>query len=197
MYEAGYLPSIIMFKSKTLFIVGAGASQEVGLPTNAQLKTVIAEKLDIDPFGNLGRAAAGDIEIARAIQEHAQRKNVDTNVLVRDAWKIRDAMPQAISIDNFIHTHGTTLGIVLCGKLGIAQAILEAERDSKLIVRDTQTPRFDRVDYTGVQTTWYSPFFQLLTENLRNEEVDSVFDNVSIITFNYDRCIEHFLYHAI
>ena len=106
-------------------------------------------------------------------------------------------MSQAISIDNFIHTHGTTSGIVLCGKLGIAQAILEAERDSKLIVGDKQPRRFDKVDYTGIQTTWYSPFFQLLTENLRNEEVDSVFDNVSIITFNYDRCIEHFLYHAI
>jgi len=186
-----------MFKSKTLFIVGAGASQEIDLPTNTQLKAVIAEKLDIDLFGTLDRAAAGDSEIARAIEEHAKRNNVDTNILVGDAWKIRDAMPQAISIDNFIHTHGTTPGIVLCGKLGIAQAILEAERDSKLIVGDEKTRQFDEIDYGGIQKTWYSPFFQLLTENVRNEEVDSLFDQISIITFNYDRCIEHFLYHSI
>jgi hypothetical protein len=191
-----------MFKSKTLFIVGAGASQEVGLPTNAQLKAMIAEKLDIDPFGKLGRAVAGDTEIARAISEYAQRNNMDTNILVRDAWKIRDAMPQAISIDNFVNTHGTTPGIVICGKLGIAQAIIEAERNSKLIVGSKlivydQPGQFDKIDYTEIGGTWYAPFFQLLTENVRNEEVVSLFDNISIITFNYDRCIEHFLYHAI
>lgn len=164
-----------MFKSKTLFIVGAGASQEIDLPTNAQLKAMIAEKLDIDPFGNLGRAAAGDPEIAREIEEYAKRNNVGTSILVRDAWKIRDAMPQAISIDNFIHTHGTTPGVVLCGKLGIAQAILEAERNSKLIVGDQQSRQFDKIDYTGIRGTWYSPFFQLITENVRNEEVYSLF----------------------
>jgi len=36
-----------MFKSKTLFVVGAGASQEAGLPTGTELKSIIAEKLDI------------------------------------------------------------------------------------------------------------------------------------------------------
>jgi hypothetical protein len=28
-------------------------------------------------------------------------------------------------------------------------------------------------------------------------EIDSIFKNVSFITFNYDRCIEHFLFHSI
>ena len=36
-----------MFNRQTLFIVGAGASAEVGMPVGGQLATSIAEKLDI------------------------------------------------------------------------------------------------------------------------------------------------------
>ena len=36
-----------MIKSKTVFIVGAGASAEVGLPVGGQLKKVISDKLNI------------------------------------------------------------------------------------------------------------------------------------------------------
>jgi hypothetical protein len=44
----------IVFRSKTLFIVGAGASQEVDLPTGTQLKDIIAKKLNItgNPYSN-------------------------------------------------------------------------------------------------------------------------------------------------
>jgi NAD-dependent SIR2 family protein deacetylase len=35
-----------MFRSKTLFVVGAGASSEAGLPTGYELKNKIAELLN-------------------------------------------------------------------------------------------------------------------------------------------------------
>jgi hypothetical protein len=148
-------------------------------------------------FENIsGSWASGDPEIQRAILEHANQANVDANIIFRDAVKIRDAMPQAISIDNFIDAHSTAPGVVVCGKLGIAQAILEAERNSRLSLPE-EPGRRNKLDHGRIPGTWYLPFFQLLTENLRNEDVDTIFDNVSIITFNYDRCIEHYLYHAI
>jgi len=107
-------------------------------------------------------------------------------------------MPQAISIDNFIHTHGNDSGHRDLRENSVSpKRSLRPSGSSKLIVGDQQPRQFDELDYTGIGGTWYSPFFQLLTENVRNEEVDSLFDNISIITFNYDRCIEHFLYHAI
>src|SRR2546430_729177 len=99
-----------MFKSKTVFIVGAGASQEAGLPTGAQLKDIIAEKLNltyklgIDPTS----PDTGDRAIAWALVEHVRKiGNNDINPYLFEAWKIRDAMPQAISIDNYIDAHNT------------------------------------------------------------------------------------------
>jgi DNA-binding HxlR family transcriptional regulator len=35
-----------MLKSKTVFVLGAGASKEVGLPVGSELKSTIAAKLD-------------------------------------------------------------------------------------------------------------------------------------------------------
>jgi hypothetical protein len=187
-----------VFKSKTLFIVGAGASQEAGLPTGATLKQNIAERLDIryDPFTDPHSPKTGDRAIASAIIAYAKAKNSDPNSILQGAWKIRDAMSQAISIDNFIDAHSSDLGVVLSGKLGIAQAILEAERNSKLYFDEQRRPT-DKFDHRKITGTWYLPFFQLLTENVRKEEIEVLFDNVSVITFNYDRCIEHYLYHAI
>ena len=43
-----------MLPFKTVFILGAGASKEVGLPTGSELKKLIAKNLDIE-FDTLGR----------------------------------------------------------------------------------------------------------------------------------------------
>ncbi len=38
---------------------------------------------------------------------------------------------------------------------------------------------------------------KMLVERIDLDEIESVFDNVSFITFNYDRCIQRFLYVAL
>lgn len=187
-----------MFRSKTLFIVGAGASQEAGLPTGIKLTQAIAERLDIryDPFTDPYSPKTGDRAIAAALIDCAKKQSKDPNLFLESAWKIRDAMPQAISIDNFVDAHSSNPGVVLCGKLGITQAILEAERNSELYFDERSGP-LHKFDHSKVPGTWYLPFFQLLTENIRKEDIGILFDNVAFITFNYDRCIEHYLYHAL
>ena len=40
-------------------------------------------------------------------------------------------------------------------------------------------------------------FFELLAAGVTRENIGTIFENVTIITFNYDRCIEHFLTHAL
>ena len=37
----------------------------------------------------------------------------------------------------------------------------------------------------------------MLTENCQKEDIKQRFKFVTLIIFNYDRCIEHFLYHAL
>ena len=113
----------------------------------------------------------------------------------RAGWRIRDAMPQAISIDNFIDTHSEDKQIELCGKLAIVRTILEAESKSVLFIKQLQgNPplRFDRLE-----NTWFNSFFRQLTENCKPVDIKKRLSSVVLVIFNYDRCIEHYLYHAL
>ena len=171
-----------MFKSKIVFIVGAGASQEAGLPTGAQLKHQIASKLNITyKVGiNLTLPDPGDGEIAWALVESVKNTGtIDFNSYLAAAWQIRHAMPQAISIDNFVDAHSTNPGVVLCGKLGIVQAIRKAEQKSKLYIDERPGTVFN-FNHQKIADTWYSKFFELLTENVRQEDIHTVFDHVFI-----------------
>ena len=61
-----------------------------------------------------------------AIQIYARSGDLplrDVNPILHAAWKIRDALPQAISIDNFLDSRPDP-HIELCGKLAIAKAIV-------------------------------------------------------------------------
>ncbi len=183
-----------MIKSKIVFIIGAGASQEAGLPTGADFKKLIAEKLDIR-FKDGFTRTSGDYQIENTIREHVKRLNpqhIDINPYLYAAWKIRDALPQALSIDNVLDAHTGDDKIELCGKLGIAKTILEAESVSRLNIKPGT-----KADYGGLENTWYAQFLKLVTENVRRSDLDNLFDNVSFITFNYDRCIEQYLIYAL
>lgn len=187
-----------MFNKKTVIVVGAGASCEASLPTGNELKTQITHLLNIR-VDELGRGpVGGDRLISQALKLHLQHSNgqfdkIDPYVIA--AQTIRNAMPMAISIDNFIDAHNGNEIIELCGKLAIVRAILQAEKNSLLYVDINQLN--ERVKYERLSDTWYTSFMQLLTENCRIDDLPGRFASLGLIVFNYDRCIEHFLYHAL
>lgn len=184
-----------MIKSKTVFVVGAGASNEVGLPTGFELRKLIAAKLD-NRFDNFGlKLVSGDYQIVEAITKHVRLqtpKLIDINPYLFASWRIRDALPQALSIDNTLDAHTNDKEAQLCGKLGIIQSIREAEKGSKLFAESGQ-----KINYTGIENTWYAQFFKLITENVQKKDLGTIFDNISFIIFNYDRCIEHYLINSL
>ncbi|TCU38757.1 hypothetical protein [Rhizobium azibense] len=182
-----------MFEQRTVFIVGAGASREINFPTGAELTGIIANKVHI-AFSNGWEPTSGDKRVIGAIQHHLNQKGErDGNPYYHAGRAIASGMAQAISIDNYLHAHAEEDIITWVGKLGIAASILEAEKRSTLAPdRDRET-----VDLSAVSNSWYTPFFQMLTEGIQRTALDGIFDNVAFITFNYDRCIEHYLMHAI
>lgn len=184
--------------SKTLvLIVGAGASKEVNLPVGAELRTRIAQALNIQYKDGYQRTG-GDERIDQAFRFLARIRNPDRpdiNPYLHASWRIRDAMPQAISIDNFIDSHRHDGLIAICGKLAIARCILAAEAESTLFVNSQS--RNPRINFSGVEETWFNPFFQLLTENCQETELDQRLSQVAIVSFNYDRCIAHYLHGAL
>ena len=185
-----------MFQSKTLFVVGAGASKEAGLPTAIKLTATIANMVDIK-FRNFNEQFSGEHEIANALRSHVRDvdgRPGDINPYLHACWHIRDAMPQAISIDNFIDHQGDEK-IDLCGKLAIVRSILEAERKSLIFFDERQGN--STLNYEGLEGTWYKSFMQILTDGCRKENINQLFEDVSFVIFNYDRCIEHFLFNTL
>lgn len=179
-----------VFTQKTVFVVGAGASYEARLPVGSGLTSIIAEKVNI-AFGDWAQVS-GDKIIQAAIANFAQSDQQHTAQQYYTAGRtIAAGMIQAISIDNYLHAHADNSALTWVGKVGIAASILEAEQRSLLVESR------GRIDLAGVANTWYYTFFQMLTEGVRRSALEDIFENVSFITFNYDRCIEHFLVHAL
>ena len=183
-----------MFEKKTMIVIGAGASAEVGLPIGHDLRTIIASSLNFRIERNI--QTSGDKDIFHALQFALQGKPVsELNLHLEAAGRIRRAMPQAISIDNFIDANQGDLPLELCGKLAIVQSILHAERRSPLYVNEVGSKT--SLKFEQLEQTWFNAFFQLLTENCTVNQVEERLSLVRLIVFNYDRCIEHYLYYAL
>lgn len=174
-------------------MLGAGASKGFGFPLGNDLKSKLANDLRIMfDFGS--RLESGSHEIVEALRILVQDKQTghrgDINPHRAIAVRISEAMGPSGSIDEFVERHRNDPRYADCAKLGIAKAILEAERKSSLFA-----------PYGGegqiVQNnsdSWLSMFLRDITRRLTPEEVYEAFRNLSIINFNYDRCIEHFIF---
>ena len=82
--------------------------------------------------------------------------------------------------------------MVLLGKIAIVREILKAERASTIfsLVEANGTPK-------GYELAWVPPFLQLAVGSIKREDIGSAFRNVTVINFNYDRTIEHFLHSRL
>lgn len=184
-------------KKTLVLVIGAGASKEAGLPVGNELKGRIAAALDIR-FGD-AQQLGGDRTVTEALQTlvHRQSAGLSTNINphLLACRRIRDAMPQAASIDNFLDAHRHDVRISEAGKLAIARCIIDAEVRSKLFVDQEGGP--DQLDFEALEATWYNTFFRILVEGCQLPDLANRLSQVTIVTFNYDRCIEHYLHGAI
>jgi hypothetical protein len=104
--------------AKTVFILGAGSSNEARLPIGSELLNLIAKSLNIKY--DRGAPVSGDLAIANlvnllSITPSARSPNQNDYQAV--GRFVSGAMPQAISIDNFIDAHTGEGFLELCGKL--------------------------------------------------------------------------------
>ena len=180
---------------ETVFIIGSGASEEAKIQTASELKRSIAYLLDMK--FRFDEQLHGDYLIWGALKEHVRRSGEPVKNLTlysRAAQHINRAMPQAGSIDQFIDTNPNNDKIALCGKLAIVRAILGAEKNSLLYCEQSN---LSNMNFVALEKTWYKPFFELLTENCSKETIGERLKSITLIIFNYDRCVEHFICHAL
>jgi hypothetical protein len=181
-----------MFNRQTLFILGAGASAEVDIPIGTKLASTIGKKMDIRFGMGNEHIGTGDLDLYSHIK---QKFGQEVREYQRAGWLIRDGITLSQSIDDFLDLHRNNQWINRYGKVAIVKAVLEAERTSKLYFdgsSGTETLNSDRV-----ADTWFVKFMHMLGRGIPKENAREIFDRVSFIIFNYDRCVEHFLSNSL
>jgi hypothetical protein len=180
---------------RTVFVIGAGANVEIGMPSGDELKLKITKLLDF--YWNRDVMTKGDDIIFLAIQEYVKdddnfpnRKKMEK--LLDAAGNISSAMPLSISIDNFIETHRGEIGIAFCGKLAIVRSILEAEKNCALYNYRNNEKKLKQIN-----NSWYTALFKKITEGCSIDKLSERLRYISFIIFNYDRCFEYFMFHAL
>lgn len=183
-----------MLRCRTTLVIGAGASCEADFPSGADLLQTIRDDLDIKYSDNGYELSSGDAPIERCLSEMVDKLPGGRGDYLRAAWRIRDAASIGLSIDNILEQHDDNPLVETCGKLAIVRAILRAEQGSFLRISEK---RPDQIDLNRLAKSWYGHLVQILTENRPRRDLEKVFDNLSIVCFNYDRAIQHFLPYAL
>jgi hypothetical protein len=177
-----------VFSQPVVFVVGAGASAEFDLPTGRQMKDRIAlgHNFNRDQSGNLiGNRDVFEMLGVRFGQESALRQ--------QQATELATKITEFESIDEALHWFSAQPDLVSIGKAAIVWKILQSERNSRLF--NDQNPEMIReINYDH---TWLSHFLSMLISSLKREQATNLFRNVTIINFNYDRTIEHFLFNRL
>jgi hypothetical protein len=97
------------------------------------------------------------------------------------------------SIDAYLNTHKDNEAIKVAGKLAIVQSILEAEHECD-IRRSDDGWRGSK----NVNQSWLPDLFYIMQDGIgKADNIADIFENISFITFNYDRCLEHYLFYSI
>lgn len=181
-----------MFNRKTLFVIGAGAGHDIGVPAGRQLAEDIALRTQVVlDHGQLGRSTH-DEDLALSFFERGDPKGNEYYSAFR---LIHDGVLLANSIDDFLNIHEASPEVVTVGKAAIVRTILNAERACKLYVDPTNI--YNKLNVRLVRDSWFVKFMQVLGPGKKLREVEDVLNDVSFITFNYDRCLEYFLRHAL
>ena len=185
-----------MFKDNTVFVIGAGASAEFGLPVGSTLIQTIKANCSfrLDEFGS--RLAAGSRDVFQHYEKIFGRndpaKVAQFNLHLEKSRQIAKGIDSAESIDEYIFRYASDPLVAEIGKLHIAHAISLAEKKS-IISDDNNFPD----NFSVGDETWIWTFAKALMNGVKADDVESVGQNISIICFNYDRCIEHYLEHAL
>ena len=173
-----------------MYVIGAGASKELNLPTGEELIKNIADRLDYE-FDAFGYPESGDDDIYQAIRIHAS-DTAELDKYFIAAKTIKKGIILTKSIDTYIHNHRGDSYIAKCGKLAITRAILDEERNSTLYNAINSRP-----SHLNIPNTWLIPFHKNLTEGCDIKEIEERLKSITLIILNYDRCVEQFLYNAL
>jgi hypothetical protein len=186
-----------MFREKTAFVIGAGAGVDISMPTGKALIEEIEKRLTFGPAQQGSRRGQNGERLNDAIRRASAKHKIDTNKLFGAAASIAQGAHHMGSIDTYIHAHGHNELIKLVGKMAIVDVILDYERKCDVFINWTTHP-FNFKNEEKVRKSWLATFMNILVQGVTvQRSLDSIFDNIAVINFNYDRCVEQYLWKSL
>jgi len=171
-----------MKDEKVVFILGAGASHTYGYPLGKELRYNIVKN-----YPNVLNELSRSIDDRHVMFNSQSQKFIGKFTLSAD-----------LSIDLFLSKFPE---FAFEGKMAIMYSILQAETSS-VFLEDLQN-RIKMLQKNNITQTnaddWMWHLYDKLTRRFNSVKSYSEinFDNVSFVTFNYDRSFEHFFYTAL
>lgn len=183
-----------MLRTRTTLIVGAGASAELQFPTNAELLARIIQGYDFKRTNSETSTRDGQL-LLRNIYKLAERLNHKVGDVAAAAERLRNACRLGRSVDTVLEQYDHDPLVVACGKLAISFFIGQAESRSNL----KEAPRVEgELPLQGkIAEYWIYQLGQLITSGVPRSKIGDALEQLSIINFNYDRSVEHFLPYAL
>lgn len=163
-----------MITEDTVCILGAGASKPYGYPTSRELSEDIIRKLP------------------GLISQEDFIKSIDSNTsTLLDLSLIRSM------ISDFANSHTNSIDLFLTRNKEYYYEV-GTEMLTYLLIRYEQYSQFSD-DIIDNAQDWYFEIFNLMTQEIFDPEKIHLVNNnkLSIITFNYDRSLEYFLYTSL
>jgi hypothetical protein len=165
-----------MFKRRTLFIVGAGASQEVDFPLGTTLAKSIGQRLIRRVDKTTREASYNDSELYGQLLRTFPNEINEYFVAAR---RITEGIQLANSIDDFLNIHSADDRVKTVGKAAIVRSILGAERNSDLFV--DQSNIYSKLDFAKVEDTWFVKLMRVLGPDVPLRHVEALFEQVMFI----------------
>lgn len=183
----------MVFKRNTTVVVGAGASREFGMPLGSELAASISS--EAGRLAKDGRSYSGPHEdLLQALLAYGGVGNLDAALGI--VKTIATGVVTSTSIDNYLDRMKDNSELVAIGKVLIAHFILFAEGQSTLGPGDVARRGTARPIELS-KATWLRTLSLRLFEDLPKTNLADLGTNLTIVNFNYDRCIERYLQEAI
>lgn len=180
---------------KFVFVIGAGASAEFGLPVGNALARSVSERTQYR--NNEHSSSPHDKELNLAFQQFKSRnpsQYSDLN-LRTESIRLSNGLALAPSIDNYLYSHRENEARVFLGKAAIVRELLQAERDSKLYFDYSKSGA--GIDFWNIHETWLATLFRILMTFGDKHSLTTSLKNITFACFNYDRVIERFFFLAM
>jgi len=173
-----------MFTQPIAFIIGAGANKELNLPLGLDLLNNIASAVR---FFDTVEAGLGLPQIIKTLFPTQIEAYLSGG---RDLAKYIDSGVR--SIDDALTWFSSRQEVLTLGKIAIVDEILKAERASPLYSGPSTI-----ASTVNLSNTWMPHFLSMVMGGQKNEDADTAFGKLTIVNFNYDRALEHFLYSSL